>query len=209
MSGSTRWLAIAAGLLLLAAGSSDVARARPSSVQAAPAASTADPRTLERGPENARVTIVEFADFTSEASARLAFMLEALSARYPDDVRVVFRHNVDQSRPDAVLVHEAALAAAAQGRFWEMADLIFSNQNHLQRADLERMAGQLGLDAKRFDADLDSQPYDDVLLRDRQEAASAGVRDVPTCMLNGRRFDWPLTLEQLKKAVAGVLANPY
>jgi protein-disulfide isomerase len=159
------------------------------------------------GPSDARVTIVEFADFTSEASGRLTFMLEALSQLYPQDVRILFKHDPDPSRPDALQVHNAALAAQAQGRFWEMADVIFSNQEHLGRDDLIRMAAQLGLDPQRFAADLDARPYEAMITGDRQDAVSAGVHDGPGCVLNGVALAGPLTLQKLRAAIDKTLGT--
>src|SRR5689334_8999314 len=72
----------------------------------------ADIAPPERGPADARVTIVEFVDLTSELGTRFAFMADAVARLYPHDVRVVFRHSPDPSNAGAVLAHEAALAAA-------------------------------------------------------------------------------------------------
>jgi protein-disulfide isomerase len=170
------------------------------------AASGQEPRPtqsqdLETGAATAAVTFVQFADFTSEPSSRLAFMLKALVDTYPKDVRVIFKNDPDMSRPDAVLAHEAALAAAAQGKFWEMSDLIFSNQNRRQREDLIGMASQLGLDRERFTLDLDSGGFRQAIESDRQEAITLKIAKAPACLFNGQPLAWPLTFSELKALV--------
>jgi protein-disulfide isomerase len=155
----------------------------------------------EKGPADAAVTIVEFVDFTSESSARLAFMLKALTDLDGTAVRIIFKHDPATSHPRAMLAHEAALAAGAQGKFWEMADLMFSNQSRLQRADLLGMAVQLGLDRKRFETDLDGGLLRDAIERDREEATHLRAKSSPICVLNGQELVWPLTFEELKALV--------
>jgi protein-disulfide isomerase len=164
-------------------------------------AARAGAQAPETGPADAPVTIVEFVDFASEPSARLAFMLKALADTYPTEVRIVFKHDPSASHPEAILAHEAALAAAAQDKFWEMSDIVFSNQSRLQRADLVGMAMQLGLDRKRFETDLDSGLLQDPIDRDRQEAAGLHAKTAPVCVFNGKELAWPLTFDQLKALV--------
>jgi protein-disulfide isomerase len=160
-----------------------------------------DGQALETGAATAAATIVQFADFTSEPSSRLAFMLKALVDLYPKDVRVIFKNDPDMSRPDAVLAHEAALAAAAQGKFWEMSDIIFSNQHKQQREDLIGMASQLGLDLKRFKADLDGGGFLQAIESDRQEAMTLKIAKAPACLFDGQALAWPLTFRELKTMV--------
>jgi protein-disulfide isomerase len=159
------------------------------------------------GPQDAIATFVEYTDFTCEPCGRLDFMLTALASIYPRDVRIMFKHNPPASRDDALLAHEAALAAGAQGKFWPMADLIFANPQRRQRADFAGMAAQLHLDAKQFAADLDSGRFRASVERDQQEAAALGVKSAPVCTLNGERLRWPLTLRDLKALVEKLKAR--
>jgi protein-disulfide isomerase len=215
MKSMTLWLARAAACLAVctafdvSAGSLlGQAPALNTSGQQAPSAE--EMQASQHGPADATVTIVEFADFTSDPSARLAFMLEAIAKIYPQDVRIVFKHNPDTTRVNALQAHDAALAAAAQGKFWEMSDVLFSNQARLQRDDLVRMAAQVGLDRERFASDLDGRRFADVIVRDRQEAASAGAVSGAACVLNGQRLAWPLTLQKLRDAVdAAIKSNQH
>lgn len=193
MQGFVRRTMIAGAMVLLAAGERAHAQA---------------PAT---GPADAPVTIVQFADFSSEPSARLSFMLEALVDAYPNAVRVVFKHVPPASNPNAnvPLTHDAALAAGAQGKFWEMADLIFGNQGRATHDDMAGMARQLGLDMRRFLTDLDTEgggQYQSAIEADQQEAVRLGIK-APACTLNGEILRWPVTLQQLKAAVDKRLAG--
>jgi protein-disulfide isomerase len=167
---------------------------------------SADISLLETGPADAAVTLVEFVDFASEPSSRLAFMLKALVDRYPTQVRVVFKNDPDPSHPETWLAHEAALAAAEQGKFWQMSDVMFSNQQRLQRDDLITMAAQIGLDKNRFQSFLDSGLLRSQIERDRQEADGLSKASAPLCLLNGKQLPWPMTFEALKAAVDKTLA---
>jgi protein-disulfide isomerase len=88
-----------------------------------------------RGSDKAPITILVFSDFESFPCARSASVIDGL-LQQTRDVRVIFKHAPAASNPNAMLAHEAALAAGAQGKFWEMHDTLFENQTHLTRADL-------------------------------------------------------------------------
>jgi protein-disulfide isomerase len=98
-----------------------------------------------KGNPNAPVTIVEFSDFQCPFCSRVNPTLKKILDTYGDKVRVVFKHNPLSFHKDAPLASEAALAAGAQGKFWEMHDALFANQRKLKRADLEGYAAQIGL----------------------------------------------------------------
>jgi len=159
----------------------------------------------ETGPADAPVTIVEYADFTSEASARAAFLVKELVDQH-FHVRVVFKHLPPSPsvNANALRVHEAALAAGTQGKFWEMSDLIFANQPHQSREELIGMARQLALDVARFTADLDSGAsgeFEAVISGDQTEARALGIK-APACVVNGETLAWPVTLDDLKAHAA-------
>src|SRR5579862_3334448 len=91
-----------------------------------------------KGPADAKVTIVEFSDFQCPFCSRVVPTVEQIEKAYPKDVRVVFRHNPLPFHPNAPLAAEAAVAAEAQGKFWEMHDKMFTNQQNILRPDLEK-----------------------------------------------------------------------
>jgi Na+/H+ antiporter NhaA len=156
-----------------------------------------------RGPADATVTIVEYGDFECPYCGRLQPILEELREGNPK-VRIVFRHfPLRMLHPRAVPAALVAEAAARRGRFWEMHDLLFSNQRFLTDADLNRYA-----------AELDLPPWPDVpaqLARvDRDEASgrAGGVRGTPTLFLNGVRYQGSLDLASITRAVEELQRSP-
>lgn len=188
-------VAIVAGASLVVAGAGPQAADAP----------TADGPGI--GPATAPVTIVAYTDFTSAACSRLHFMLKAIAGKYTDRVRVIVKQDPISDQANMWLAHEAALAAAAQGRFWEMADLIFANQSTLRRDDLIAMAGHLKLDVKQFTSDLDSAKFQTEIEHDRQEVATRKLKGVPVYFLNGARQPWPTTYGDLSARVSAALPS--
>ena len=102
---------------------------------------------------------------------------------------------------------EAALAANAQGKFWEMHDKLFANQQHLERADLEKYAQEIGLNMDKFKKALDTNQYKDHIDRDKAEAAKAGAQGTPTFLINGTRLVGAQPVEQFKQLIDAELAK--
>ncbi|WP_113699773.1 Na+/H+ antiporter NhaA [Nonomuraea lactucae] len=150
-----------------------------------------------RGPDGAKVTIVEYGDFECPYCGRLHPILEELRDKHPG-VRLVFRHfPLRTLHPRAVPAALVAEAAAREGRFWEMHDVLFANQRFLTESDLGRYA-----------AELDVEPWTDVpaqaarIARDEESGRASGVRGTPTLFLNGVRYQGPLDLTSISRAVA-------
>jgi protein-disulfide isomerase len=133
------------------------------------------------------ITILVFSDFESFPCARSADVLSGILAQ-TRDVRLIFKHAPAATNPNALLAHEAALAAGAQGKFWEMHDTLFANQTHLTRADLLAYARALNLDLPAFQQALDNHTYRPIVERDLAEAKGLGVTTTPTFFVNGRRL---------------------
>ncbi|MEU4695503.1 Na+/H+ antiporter NhaA [Nonomuraea dietziae] len=149
-----------------------------------------------RGPEDAAVTLVEYGDFECPYCGRLYEILERLRERRPD-VRMVFRHfPLREMHPRSLPAALAAEAAGEAGRFWEMHDVLYRNQDRLGDAELERYAADLGV-----------RPWtgrDEHLRRiegDESSGLDSGVRGTPTLFVNGARYTGPLTLEALTRAL--------
>ncbi|MEV0385275.1 Na+/H+ antiporter NhaA [Nonomuraea sp. NPDC050643] len=154
------------------------------------------PEDHVRGPEHAKVTIVEYGDFECPYCGRLHPILEELRRKEPD-VRLVFRHfPLRTLHPRAAAAAIVAEAAADQGRFWEMHDILYDNQRFLTDADLEHYA-----------AELDVDPWADVprhvarIGRDEESGRAGGVRGTPTLFLNGVRYEGGLDLGSITRAV--------
>ncbi|HEY3358561.1 MAG TPA: DsbA family protein [Polyangia bacterium] len=139
-----------------------------------------------RGAATALITIVAFMDYQCPYCGRAEATLADLRTRFGKDLRIVCKHNPLAFHSHAALAAEAALAARAQGRFWQMHDKLFANQAALERADLERYATEIGLDLRRFRAALDARTYKAAVEADQQLAQRFGARGTPTFYVNGR-----------------------
>jgi len=153
--------------------------------------------------KDAPITIIVFSDFESFLCARSAAVLKGVMSG-SEDVRLVFKHAPAATNPNSMLAHEAALAAGAQGKFWEMHDLLFDNQSRLNRADLTGYAKSLGLNVSTFQHALDRHTYRPVIERDLIDATGLGVTATPTFFVNGRRLVGPQSPGVLKSFVDSV-----
>ena len=160
-----------------------------------------------KGNLNAPVTIVEFADFQCPFCSRVNSTLEKILETYGDKVRLVFKHNPLAFHKDAHLAAEAALAAGAQGRFWEMHDALFANQRRLKRLDLEKYAAQIGLDVAKFNADLDRHRFRAKVDADLAQAKSIGVRGTPNFFINGKKLTGARPFASFKDEIDQALRN--
>jgi protein-disulfide isomerase len=119
-----------------------------------------------------------------------------------DDLRFAYRHfPLSQIHPHAYQAAEAAEAAGAQGRFWEMHDLLFANQDRLGLRDLIGYAAALDLDLERFVTDLRGHAYAGRLREDFLSGVRSGVNGTPTFFVNGMRHDGGYDLEALLEAL--------
>lgn len=153
-------------------------------------------------PKGALVTIVEYSDFQCPYCVRLADSLKDVAAEYPDDVRVVFKHFPLPMHDRAKPASEAVLAANAQGKGWEMHDLVFENNRKLTTEDLVRYAEEVKVaDIAKFKADLESQKYAAQVEADKAEGRKFGVGSTPSFFVNGTPHRGAKSTEQLKKLI--------
>jgi Na+/H+ antiporter NhaA len=154
-----------------------------------------------RGPIGAPVTIVEYGDFECPYCGRAEPVVRELLRDFAD-VRYVWRHlPLNDVHAHAQLAAEAAEAAAAQGAFWEMHDLLFAHQDALEPADLIAHAEQLGLDVERFTDALREHTGAGQIADDVDSADLSGVSGTPTFFVNGRRHYGAYDIGTLSAAV--------
>jgi len=160
------------------------------------------------GPDHAPVVVVEYGDFECPNCKQAAPAVKMLLERFDGNVRFAFRHfPLEEVHPHARQAAEAAECAGAQGKFWEMHELLFAHQTHLDTKHLLGYAGQLGLDLARFTAELDDQVY---IQRIREHVAGgkrSGVRGTPGFFVNGRIQDVSFGLHALFDATEVVLSG--
>jgi protein-disulfide isomerase len=159
-----------------------------------------------RGPADAPVTIVEFADFRCPHCRSMLPVLERVRAAYPDEVRLVFAHLpvVSEESGRAAV---AAVAAGNQGAFWEMHDFLFQLQGQpLDEELLREKARQLGLDPDRFSRDLRSPQTLAVVDADVAAANRLGLRATPTFFVNGELLEGTRSFETFRQLIEAELA---
>jgi protein-disulfide isomerase len=149
-----------------------------------------------RGPEGARVVVVEFADFECPSCQRIAPALDEAWEKRKTEVRFVYKFMPLAMHPRGEPVARAAIAAQMQGKFWEMHHLLFANPEHHEEADLEKFAAAIGLDVERFRTDMQSPVATDRIAQDRKVAEDLKVHGTPTLFIDGREFDFKTDLNE-------------
>jgi Na+/H+ antiporter NhaA/protein-disulfide isomerase len=171
-------------------------------------AAPVDPaRDHVRGPETALVTLVEYGDFECPYCGQAEPVVRELLADF-GDLEYVWRHlPLNDVHPNTQLAAEASEAAAAQGAFWEMHDLLFRHQDALQPPDLLRYAEELGLDTERFADELRKHTHAGRVAEDVDSADLSGVSGTPTFFVNGRRHYGAYDVATLSAAVRAAKAR--
>jgi protein-disulfide isomerase len=155
------------------------------------------------GPSDGAVTLVEYGDFECPNCAAAFPVVRNLLESLGGQLRFVFRHFPVSIRHDhAQKAAEASEAAAAQGKFWEMHEILFHHQDELDRDSLIGYAGNLKLDVDRFSYELDEAIHAERVFRDIASGEASGVSWTPTFFLNDVRHGVPRDLEGLVREVA-------
>jgi protein-disulfide isomerase len=160
-----------------------------------------------RGPRDAPVTVVEYGDFECPYCGQAEPVVRELLSDF-GDVLYVWRHlPLSDVHPHAQQAAEAAEAAAAQGAFWEMHDLLFAHQSALRLRDLIAYAEQLELDVERFADDLRKRSHSARVAEDVDSADLSGVSGTPTFFINGNRHHGAYDIDTLAAAVRAARAR--
>ncbi len=132
------------------------------------------------GPQNAKITLVEFSDFQCPYCAAAVPEIRAILKAYPTQVKLIFKEFPLEIHAQSDLAAAAAVAAHKQGKFWAMHDAMYAHPEDLTRKALMAMAKKSGLDMDRFETDLDSTEVRETVVRDVQDGDRAGVEGTPT-----------------------------
>jgi protein-disulfide isomerase len=156
-----------------------------------------------RGVSGARQLVV-YGDFecpyTASAMREIGRLLDGGAA-----FELVYRHfPLRTIHPHAQAAAKAAEAAARQDRFWEMHDVLFRNQLHLEPEDLRRFAERLELDLERFDVDIEDRDIRARVARDVQSGLESGVDGTPSLFIDGIRYEGPRDAESLGRGLGAV-----
>jgi protein-disulfide isomerase len=154
-----------------------------------------------KGPKNAPVTIVEWSDFQCPYCSRVEPTIQQIETQYGNKVKVAWKNQPMPFHPFARPAAMAAMAANEQGKFWEYHDKLFSNQQQLDRASLERYAQELGLDMGRFKGSLDSNKFESQIQADSAEGARLGATGTPTFYINGHQLVGAQPFESFKTII--------
>ncbi len=161
-----------------------------------------------QGPPTAKITIVMYGDYECPHTAEANTFMDQLRSRYPDDLRWVYRHfPLTHKHPHAWRAAEAAEAAGAQGRFWEMHRLLFVGHPRLGEEDLRDYARQLYLHMVQFEAALVQHTFADRVKRDVESGKLSGVTGTPSYFINGARYSGPEDLTGLVTAIEQALGH--
>ncbi len=157
-----------------------------------------------QGPEqrDAKLVVVEFADFQCPYSKDEALVVRTLMQKYGDKVRFEFRdYPIQQLHPDAVNAALAARCAQEQGKFWEYHDKLFVNSPTLTKQMLLTYAAEIGLDDEQFTRCLSSQRYRPSVEKDMSKAQTLGIEGTPTFYLNGNRVDGAIPMDVFENLI--------
>ena len=156
-----------------------------------------------QGPADAPVTLVEYGDYECPHCGHAYPIVKALQKRFGKQLRFAFRNfPLREIHPYAEAAAETAEFAATHGKFWEMHDLIFENQNSLSEQMLSELAQRLTLDGEALRKALRSGTFADRVQKDFSGAVRSGVNGTPTFFVNGQRHEGDFEMETLSQAIS-------
>jgi protein-disulfide isomerase len=161
-----------------------------------------------QGPTEAAVTLVEYGDYECPYCGAAYPIIKEVQSRMGERLRFVFRNfPITTSHPHAEQAAETAEAAATQGRFWQMHDLLYENQKRLRDSDLRDYAERLALDVERFDKELAEHVHAARVREDFISGVRSGVNGTPTFYINGTRHDDSYDVETMVAALERAAAS--
>jgi protein-disulfide isomerase len=162
-----------------------------------------------RGPETAPVVLVEFSDFECPYCAQATGEIRQILAAYPSQIRLIYKQFPLSMHPHAGLAALASLAAAEQGKFWELHDQMFSHFRQLSQEHILAWAQEIGLDMPKFKAAMDNPKYEAEVEKDMADGEFVGVNGTPAIFINGKHFNGPIALATLKPILDDEIKNSH
>jgi protein-disulfide isomerase len=159
-----------------------------------------------QGPANAPIVLVEYGDFQCPYCGQAYYIVKNLQKQLGDKLQFIFRNfPLEDLHPRALHAAIAAETAAIDGKFWEMHDILFENQRHLDDRSLVEYAQKIGLDPAKFEKDFGNEAVQEKVSDDVESGAKAGVEGTPYFFVNGILFEGNWTnndfLEYLKSVI--------
>jgi protein-disulfide isomerase len=145
-------------------------------------------RAPNKGPAEARVTLVEFVDYECPHCRTAQALVRQVLDSYPREVRLCFKHFPLSGHTNSRLAAEAAMAAHKQGKFWPYNDKVWANADTLTPAVLEKIAKEVGLDVARWRDDMNSDEIKAAVAQDKSDGTALGINSTPTIYINGRKY---------------------
>jgi protein-disulfide isomerase len=163
-----------------------------------------DAKDWKRGRQDAPARLIEYGDFQCPFCGAAYPELKKLEADLGDGLLFIFRHfPLTRVHPNAQLAAEAAEAAGSQGRFWDMHDLLYENQEDLEPGSVLTYAAELELDLRRFARELEDHRHLPKIRSDFMEGVRSGVVGTPTFFINGVQYHGASTADFLRAAIEG------
>ncbi|MCX6715219.1 MAG: DsbA family protein [Candidatus Uhrbacteria bacterium] len=161
-----------------------------------------------RGPANAKVTLVEYADFECTACKQLNPLVDIAMKTYPNDVRLVWKDVPnDSAHPHATSASVAAHCAQQQGKFWEFASMLFDRQTYLSDTQYTQIATELGLNVNNFSKCFSSGDTLPIVKKNLQEGLDLGIVATPTLFVGSVPIVGVPTMDDLTKTIADQIAS--
>ncbi|MBS1969380.1 MAG: DsbA family protein [Bdellovibrionales bacterium] len=162
-----------------------------------------------QGNEKASITLLEYGDYQCPFCGMAYPVVKRLQRHFGKDLRFSFRNfPLIQSHQHALLAAAAAEAAGNQGRFWEMHDMLYENQDRLTAQDLAHYATSLQLDLRKFDEDIKSEAILNRVRADYMSGEMSGVEGTPTFFINDVKYVGPSQFDEMKRFIEGIIDQP-
>jgi len=165
-----------------------------------------EPKDIFIGKKDAPVTLMEFGEYENEDCAKANEVVKQLLEEYEGKIRFNFRHfPLTLVHQRSMKAGEAAVAAAQEGKFWEMHNILFNNRRSLGTTSLKLHSKEAGVNNKKFLDDLVNGVYGWQVQDDLKEGIDRGVKDLPAFFINGEKFTGKPTFANLSAAIDSAL----